>query len=812
MKFKRISAAAIAITLCIGSAAYAYEETISGAIAEDEAVTELVADVSPSVVAIVGYYNTGTSQGYGNVTVHGTGVIYRSDGYIITNNHVVENMSSTTVVFSDGVSVGGEVLYTDELADLAVIKVNRNDLKPIKMADEADIVSGRTVIAIGTPISLSMRNTVTKGIISGKDVSVYDSYYKLIQTDAAINPGNSGGPLLNMKGEMVGINSSGYNGYDIENTAFAIPIDTIQYAINSFETDGRIIRPDFGISMEESWEAKIGLPTNKGLTVRTAGETVLMTGDVVSAINGVEVHTITDWNEAIKDTYSGGKADVTYSRGGRSAIATLTAVDAAEDAAEQVQIDTGIKEEELSTISSIDSAKMGDSFYGWMIDNPEPMYVFDREQDGSSTTFIYDYSNYITISVSQTEDDYDYERDFVMAKKSFSDYSLVKAEKRTEGSTRAMEFVARDSENFIRFEYFVTDKYSFSVVGRFSASTPLVMAECGRIMDTFEPRFEGDDIYDLSSVKDDSREYSFDNVGLSMSVPAEYTMLSSEQAFSSFVVGRYNADYSIGSNVQISVYSVSDEVSAKTLSAADHEWNKKSSNSEVYKISDIAEKKYKGFSGYEYEWRLNETGGEPEYVRDVFFEDGGYVYNIAVIIRSGEDSPETIADAILNSTEVDVPDKSELGTLLRAFDYIDETYTVNVDDWSLSLPVSFSENYAYDSMAMYTDELTSVSVAVDTDACFGSAKSYISDIINSIEKSRYSEIVEQLSSERIGGNSYMTAVIKTRSGSKIEYREIFAAVIDGKAIEFKAEYPEKVYSEYNREIVKNIISGLKFTK
>lgn len=810
MRFKRVTATVAAITLCMGSAALAYDETTAGVLAEDEAVTQLVTDVSPSVVAIVGYYNTGASQSYGSVTVHGTGVIYRSDGYIITNNHVVENMTNTTVIFSDGTSLGGEVLYTDALADLAVVKVSRNGLTPIKLADESEIVSGRTVIAIGTPISLSMRNTVTKGIISGKDVSVDDSFYKLIQTDTAINPGNSGGPLLNMRGEMLGINSSGYNGLNIENTAFAIPIDTIKYAISSFETNGRIVRPDFGISLEQSWEAKIGLPTNKGLTVRDSGGTALMPGDVVTAINGIEVHTITDWNEAIKDTYTGGTADVTYSRAGRAATVTLDGDKAKDELPEPVELDTWIANEELSTISGIDSARLGDSFYGWTIENPEPMYIAGREQDGSSTTFVYDNNNYITISVAQLEENYDFDRDFTLAKKSFDGYSLVRAEKKTDGNVKQIELIARDTEEYIRLKYFVTDKYSYTVIGWFSVATPNVMNECCRLMDTFEPDFKGEDIYDLSAVEDDSRDYSFEKVGLSMTVPADYVLISHETALSNFVVGKPGAGNSIGSNVNLSVYSSSDEVSAEKLAAVDHDWNKKSSNSAVYAISDIAKKQYEGFTGYEYEWKLNVTGGEPEYVRDVFFEDGGYVYNIAVVVRSGEAAPEKLADDILGSIEVTAPDKSELGTLIRTYDYTDEIYTVNVDDWSIALPVTYGENYTNDSMAKYTDDLTSVSVTVDTDGCFDSARGYITDIVKSVEKSRYSTIVEPVSSKRIGGNSYMTLVVSLKSSGRITYIERYAATVDGKAVVFTAEYPEKAYSEFNREKIKNIIDSLKF--
>lgn len=285
---------------------------------EDDAIAKIVEEVSPSVVAIVGNYTGSGSSGaskYNNPTAHGSGVIYKSNGYIITNAHVVEDITNLTVILYDGTALPGEVLFSDETSDLAIVKVNKIGLRPITMGNYDEVVSGRTVIAIGSPLSLSMRNTVTRGIISGKDVPFSDRYYKFIQTDAAINGGNSGGPLLNTRGELVGINSNGYVGIGIESLSFAIPVDTVEYVIDQFETNGRVMRASFDMSLEQSWEAAMGLPTNKGLTVKLSGIAELAVGDVVMSVNGIEVHNITDWNEALKDTFNGSTAAITYMHG-----------------------------------------------------------------------------------------------------------------------------------------------------------------------------------------------------------------------------------------------------------------------------------------------------------------------------------------------------------------------------------------------------------------------------------------------------------------------------------------------------------------
>lgn len=291
---------------------------------EEDAIAQIVTDVSPSVVTLIGNYaGTGEIYTYNNPTMHGSGVIYKSNGYIITNAHVVKDIKNLTVVLNDGSLLPGTVLYSDEEADLAVVKIDKLGLKPITMADEGTILSGKTAIAIGTPISLSMRNTVTRGIVSGNDVALSSSHYKLIQTDAAINPGNSGGPLLNTKGELIGINSSKFVSAEIDNVGFAIPVDTVKFVIEQFEKYGYVKRPQLNFDLEESWEAKIGLPTKKGITVKKSQSTVLQTGDVITSVNGIEVHSIADWNEAIKDTYVGNKLLIQYTRDGISAKAEI---------------------------------------------------------------------------------------------------------------------------------------------------------------------------------------------------------------------------------------------------------------------------------------------------------------------------------------------------------------------------------------------------------------------------------------------------------------------------------------------------------
>lgn len=287
---------------------------------EDTQNAQIIANASESVVAIVGNYKSGyipeSISNYNEFTAHGSGVVIKSGGIILTNAHVVSDIENLTVVFSDGESYGGQVQYIDKESDLAVVKVNRLGLKPITFAEENSTFAGQSIIAIGAPLSLSMRNSATKGIISGTNVSLNDAYYPLIQTDAAINGGNSGGPLLNMKGQLVGINSSKYSGVGIEGLAFSIPLGTVNFVLEQFDKNGRVVRPDLEVTLENSWEARIGLPTKKGVTVKSSTSDVIKAGDVINSINGIEVHSIVDYNKALRDTYSSGSINVIYTRNG----------------------------------------------------------------------------------------------------------------------------------------------------------------------------------------------------------------------------------------------------------------------------------------------------------------------------------------------------------------------------------------------------------------------------------------------------------------------------------------------------------------
>lgn len=302
-----------------------------------EAIPKVIEKVSPSVVGIIGksteVQDGATSDDRYNLA-HGTGVIIRSNGWIVTNAHVVDGLTNPVVVTTDGNTYKITKTYSDALSDLALIKINAKSLKPASFAKASQTTVGETVIALGTPISFSLRNSATVGVISGLNRGV-EATYRLIQTDTAINPGNSGGPLVNLKGEVVGINSMKFSAVGVESLGFSIPVDTVQYIIDQFFKYGKIKRASLGLQLEESWSAIVGLPTDDPLTITgvlspEAKKAKIKEGDVLYSVAGIRVSSVVDINELLKKYLPGQKVKLLMQTDGDIVTRTLVLADRAD--------------------------------------------------------------------------------------------------------------------------------------------------------------------------------------------------------------------------------------------------------------------------------------------------------------------------------------------------------------------------------------------------------------------------------------------------------------------------------------------------
>lgn len=225
---------------------YYFNDTL----AQNEIITEIFQDNKDSVVYITVSTSSNISD-HPDIPASGTGIIIDNRGYILTNEHVVSNAQDISVVLPSGEEFPARKIGTDPMTDLAVIKVDTlTNLKPAKLGDSSGLRAGEIAIAIGNPFRLE--NTITLGVISGLDRNITtSSNYKIrgiIQTDAAINPGNSGGPLINHKGEVIGVNTAIFSTSEgFQGVGFAVPINTAKEVSEQIIQKGKVLRPWMGI-------------------------------------------------------------------------------------------------------------------------------------------------------------------------------------------------------------------------------------------------------------------------------------------------------------------------------------------------------------------------------------------------------------------------------------------------------------------------------------------------------------------------------------------------------------------------------------
>jgi 2-alkenal reductase len=304
----------------------------------ETSITNAVASVGPAVVTVVG-----SSSRFGSVS-SGSGVFISEDGYVLTNNHVIENTDTLYLVLADGSQLQAALVGADPFADLAVLKADGQIPATAPLGNSDALKPGETVIAIGSPLG-DFKNTVTVGVISatGRSLDSGSGYVMedLIQTDAAINQGNSGGPLVNLAGQVVGINTlvlrgGNYSQVSVEGLGFAIPSNTVQAVANKIIEDGYIARPYLGIRwqwIDSDLAALYGLPVEWGVYVSRvlpnspAEAAGLQEGDIITQIGEVALDADTPYANALYRYSPGDTVPLTIQRGQQQIQLEVTLVE-----------------------------------------------------------------------------------------------------------------------------------------------------------------------------------------------------------------------------------------------------------------------------------------------------------------------------------------------------------------------------------------------------------------------------------------------------------------------------------------------------
>lgn len=298
-------------------------------------VVEIARKVGPTVVGINTKTKTMTIFGrMQEAEGSGSGIILSADGYIVTNNHVIEGADNITVILSDGKTYEAKLTGADSRTDLAVLKIDGKNLPYATLGNSSQLQVGELAVAIGNPLGNELAGSVTGGYISAlnRSIIVDDKKFNLIQTDAAINPGNSGGALVNNYGEVIGINSVKMTSTGVEGIGFAIPIDEAKPIIEDLKTSGYVTgRPVIGIGGRnvteqdsQYYNIPVGIYISQISPYSAAERAGLQVGDVVVEFNGEQVLTIDELNQKKEAFKVGDTVNITFIRNGERKTVKLT--------------------------------------------------------------------------------------------------------------------------------------------------------------------------------------------------------------------------------------------------------------------------------------------------------------------------------------------------------------------------------------------------------------------------------------------------------------------------------------------------------
>ncbi|WP_248924720.1 S1C family serine protease [Paenibacillus hamazuiensis] len=672
--------------------------------AEADPVPAVIEKTTPSVVAIIGKPSSEEKTIDNNRfnLAHGTGVIVRSDGYIVTNAHVVKDMRNIIVVTSEGKSYSGKTTHFDEESDLALVKIEATGLPAATFASASDIQVGQSVIAIGTPLSFALRNSVTVGIISGMDRSV-QSQYQLIQTDAAINPGNSGGALVNMKGQVVGINTLKYVSVGVDGLGFAIPVNTVQYVLDQFFKYGKVKRPYLGLELEESWESVVGLPSGDGLKVSyvqpdsPAAKAEIKKGDILLSVGNAAVSNLVDYNETLKNYLPGQSAALKLQTASGIVQRDVTFE---EDPAGASQ--AGPDQDGAYIDSDQGKTRIGDSHYGWSMNYPSGLVKAKQSDSGDSISFgdsKGEFAIIISVSEKQSEDlsPYGllqkltgYATDTVLEKQYVDTaphpYAKLIGKTDSDGYYQVRAFLNKDRIYYVTLYVDKEENYQ----------NPAKQNSYNDLLDTFQLSFDAEDnlLKDVSVYQNKNTVTT--EYGLSLDVPGEWTpsSLSADLSYTSQDGNR---------SITLRVTSASSGDTLKEW-ASRQELKFKNSYVEQYReVSGLKETTAAGVPAYVN--RFSSTMGDKWTTRHVvYFLKDKYKYRLEISFPkdTNADEAETLVADTLKSLSFNKESLNKmLGFIQDDDDLVDasKSYTYNNATYKYSLRVPeiwFSGGYDQD--------------------------------------------------------------------------------------------------------------------
>lgn len=469
---------------------------------------------------------------------------------------------------------------------------------------------------------------------------------------------------------------------------------------------------------------------------------------------------------------------------------------------------------EGSLKGAVTAEQIGDSYYKWSMKNPVDMYMEYRAFDGMYTLFAYDDYNYLTVEVELLDPEYDFNSDFAEGKTSLKDYTLVRADKNTTpDGQKSMHLQAKDKVEFADIRRIVDGDYLYTICGLFENEKEDIKKQGMETIESFMCFFEGGKTHDLSEVKEGKREFVSDDIGFSIKVPADFYLASNEDSENEFTFIQ-NKIAGFTPYINVSIYSKDNTGSAEALAREDCEHNRKVLNEKISKFtSGVVSKNYNNLSVYEYVYEVDGYK-EKSVTKDMFFEVGQYVYNVAVCFENTDDVNKRIND-VINSIKAEPIDFDKMGIFLRNQFEEEGAYKVEVQDGYMMVPDAY-EHTEIGNATVFINRISGVSFTYQYVSTKGRAdKEYAREEIGEIERSLLDdpdtdEIITRAKAVTYGGRTFAYVGISTTTDYEKTYAYTYLTTNAGNMYAITVAFPEKTYSENSRKEINKILESLKF--
>lgn len=547
----------------------------------------------------------------------------------------------------------------------------------------------------------------------------------------------------------------------------------------------------------EAFGAEVGwIEESQTITLKYPGvEIVLQIGNPIAEVNGV-AETLLAAPEL-----PGSSTMVPL----RFISETFGATVGYDEATEKITVTKTATTGETVMDSAITNAKIGDSYFKWSMENPKDFVMEDRSFDGTVTTFAYDEENFFYIAFDSKSEDFSFEKTFSNLKDSLKNLTLIKADKDTSNQDlQSMHFQAKDKKKFLDSYIYVNDSHIIILEGNFSMENAEIREKALKYMESFALDFAGDDIYDLSNVKDGWRTFKSEDLKFSFNVPAELIITTDEDVANDCEFETSDRD-ALVPRISFEISSKADGMDAYALALKDHAHNMKYSNEKIFEFPPtVKESSYAGLKTYEYAFTCN-SKAHPYMSRDVFFELGDYIYNMRLDMPLNPNESNAIMNEVLSSIKVEPLDSDEVGILLRNHPTHDETYQEKTDEYTIQMPTSIKY-----SSGVYVDSITGLAFMVISEKNATMSKKILQEkttVLYTSSKKTTQQVVSRPSVNEINGRMVGSFVLSEEKDGEVIYTMYYLTANGGMHYHFIASVPEDTYSKAVLHIMEDIVSS-----